>query len=604
MPQRSRGVVLTRQGWQKLQDAIRESETQEKSGDKYTFEELSERTGLGLSTVTKVLEREEGVDKRTLNRLFGAFNLELDKGDYSKLEPDVKRTEGVIVNTRSCWGEAVDVSVFYGRTEELVTLEQWILKDHCRLIALLGMGGIGKTYLSVKLTEQIEAQFEYVIWRSLRSAPLVEDILTDFIKFLSAQETEIPANVGTISRLIGCLRSSRCLLVLDNVEAILQSGDSAGHYREGYEGYGELLKLVGEANHQSCLVVTSREKPKELALLEGEASPVRALKITGLKSLEAQEIFKAKSLIGSEDEWRVLIERYAGNPLALKVVSTTIRELFIGNISEFLKQGIAIFGDIRDLLDQQFNRLSDLEKEIVYWLAIAREPVSLLELQDDAVPLVSQPKLVEALESLGRRLLIEKCTGLFTLQPVIMEYVTDRLIESVCKEITEQKIALFRSHAIIKAQSKKHVLNNQRCFILKPITDKLIGIFRSKKNLENRLIKILLRSQSKSTLELGYTGGNVLNLLCHLKTELSGYDFSYLTVWQSDLRDVNLHHVNFAHSDLAKSIFAETIIAISAQSKLPYEGMNITGVTGLTEATIATLKELGAVEHSANTIVL
>lgn len=578
MSQRSRGVVLTRQGWQKLQDAIRESETQKNSGDRYTFEELSERTGLGLSTVTKVLEREEGVDKRTLDRLFGAFNLDLDKSDYSKLETDFKRTEGVIANRRQNWGEAVDVSVFYGRTEELTTLGQWILKDDCRLIALLGMGGIGKTYLSVRLAEQIKAHFDYVIWRSLRSAPVVEDILADFIKFLSdEQETEIPANVGTISRLIDCLRSSRCLLVLDNVEAILQSGDSAGHYREGYEEYGELLRLVGEANHQSCLIVTSRENPKELALLEGETSPVRALKLTGLKSLEAQQIFKVKSLIGSEDEWRVLIERYAGNPLALKVVSTTIRELFIGNISEFLKQGIAIFGDVRVLLDQQFHRLSDLEKEIVYWLAIAREPVSILELREDVIPPVSQPKLVEALESLERRLLIEKCTTRFTLQPVIMEYVTDRLIESVCQEISEQQIGLFRSHALIKAQAKDYVKKHQACLIFKPITDNLIAIFRSKINLKNRLIKILLRSQIKSTLELGYIGGNVLNLLGHLKTDLSGHDFSYLTIWQADLRNVKLHHVNFAHSDLAKSIFAETIIAIFSVTLSPDGKLLATG---------------------------
>ena len=87
----------------------------------------------------------------------------------------------------------------------------------------------------------------------------------------------------------------------------------------------------------------------------------------------------------------------------------------------------------------------------MYWLAIAREPVSIQEMREDVTPPVSPPKLVEALESLGRRLLIEKSTALFTLQPVIMEYMVERLIESVCQEITEQKIALFRSHVLIKA---------------------------------------------------------------------------------------------------------------------------------------------------------
>jgi len=46
---------------------------------------------------------------------------------------------------------------------ELVTLEQWIVQSRCRLVALLGMGGIGKTSLSVKLAEQIQGEFEYLI---------------------------------------------------------------------------------------------------------------------------------------------------------------------------------------------------------------------------------------------------------------------------------------------------------------------------------------------------------------------------------------------------------------------------------------------------------
>jgi uncharacterized protein YjbI with pentapeptide repeats len=43
-----------------------------------------------------------------------------------------------------------------------------------------------------------------------------------------------------------------------------------------------------------------------------------------------------------------------------------------------------------------------------------------------------------------------------------------------------------------------------------------------------------------------------------METNLSGYDFSYLSVWQANLQDVNLHNVNFAGADLAKSVFAET----------------------------------------------
>ncbi|MFE1744556.1 NB-ARC domain-containing protein [Coleofasciculus sp. H7-2] len=482
---------------------------------------------------------------------------------------------GVTTNKCQDWGEAVDVSLFYGRTKELATLEQWIVSDRCRLVALLGMGGIGKTALSVKLAEQIQNEFDYLIWRSLRNAPPVQDTLADIIKFLSnQQETDLPETVdGKVSRLIEYLRSSRCLLVLDNVESILREGDRAGHYREGYEGYGQLLRCVAETNHQSCLVLTSREKPKGIASKEGKTLPVRAMQLAGLTEVEGHKIFHAKGFLVSEEELKLLMAHYRGNPLALKIVATTIQELFDGNISQFLEQGTAVFGDIWDLLDQQFNRLCTLEKQIMYWLAINRELVSLLELRDDIVPPVLQRELLEALESLQRRSLIEKNVATFTQQPVVMEYMTDRFIDQVCEEITSGEISLLNSYALIKAQSKDYVRESQIRFILKPLTNKLVAIFRNVNKTEDRLNQILLNTKEHFSIKPGYAGGNVLNLLCQLKSNLSRYDFSGLTVWQANLKNVNLHHVNFQNADLAKSVFTETFgsilsVAFSPNGKL------------------------------------
>ncbi|MFP4099187.1 WD40 domain-containing protein [Coleofasciculus sp.] len=557
-PRRKRGVILTPQGWEKLQEAKLELELKENSGNRYTREDLSERAGLNTSTVGKILARTEGVDKQTLDLLFKAFNLKLDKGCYSNSDP----------SKRQDWGEAMSVSVFYGRTEELATLDQWIVNERCRLVALLGMGGIGKTTLSIKFAEQIQDKFEYIIWRSLRDAPPVHTILANLIQCLSDEqetETDLPERIGErLSRLLDYLRKHRCLLVLDNVETILQSGSRAGQYKEGYEGYGELIRRMGEANHQSCLVLTSREKPKEVASLEGNGLPIRSLRLSGLKEMDSQELFKVKGISGSEEELRTLVERYAGNALALKVVATTIQDLFDGNITEFLKQNTTVFGDIRELLDQQFDRLSYLEKDIIYWLAINREPISLSELRSDFVVPVLQPQLLEAVESLGRRTLVERSASLFTLQPVVMEYVTQRLIEQVCEEIVTHSIDVFRCHALIKAQAKDYIRDTQVRLILQPVINGLIAALRSQISIENQLTKILARLREQSPLEPGYTGGNILNLLSQMKTDLRGYDFSYLTIWQADLRGINLHKVNFSHADLAKSVFTKTFGSISS----------------------------------------
>lgn len=576
---RKRGVALTTKGLQKLHEAKRKLEAKENFGNRYTLEEISARSGLYPSTVSKVLNRERGVDRQTIKKLFEAFELKIEKSDY------------LSSNTHLDWGEAVCTSFFYGRTEELATLEKWIIDERCQLVALLGMGGIGKTSLSVKVAQQIQENFEYVIWRSLREAPPVSTIIANLLQVLSdGQETEgnLPETLNArISRLLNYFGNYRCLVILDNAESILRAGGRAGVYQQGYEGYGELIRRVGEVSHQSCLVLTSRENPKDVAFLTGQAFPVRSLTLEGVKVEEGQEILKVKGLSAAEEECKKLVKLYGGNPLALKIVSTTIQDVFDGHVTEFLQQNTAVFGDIREILDQQFERSPDLEKEIMYWLAINREPISLLDLQQDLVSQIQPQKLLDALESLLRRCLIEKAvsapigksSALFTLQPVVMEYLTQRLVEQVCQEIETEKINLFRSHALMKATAKDYVRDTQIRLILEPVIDGLLTIFRSKRAIQNKLTQILARLREESPQEPSYTSGNIFNLLRHLDTDISGYDFSHLSVWQADLRNVNLHNINFSHANLANCAFVETFGGVLSVSFSPSGKLLATGDT-------------------------
>lgn len=578
-PRRKRGVILTPQGFEKILQARGELVVQAN-----TIEALSELTGLSSRTVAKVLERSQLVDKQTLECFFRAFSLKLSQSDYFQPEYNINEFEQAVPITREDLRQAPDVSVFYGRAQELSQLEQWVVTDGCRMVGLFGIGGIGKTSLAAKLAEQIKDKFEYVIWRSLRNAPPVTEILSSLIQFLSNEqeiETDLP-DIEGITRLIDYLRNSRCLLILDNAEAILQSGDTfstmnnycAGYYRSGYEGYGELFRQVSEASHQSCLILTSREKPEEFALFGGEILS-RSLQITGLKEVEALLIIEAIGLYGTKDEKIKLIDCYNGNPLALKIVATSIQELFNGNIAEFLSQGKTVFSGIRNLLARQFSRLSDLEKQILNWLAINREAQTLSQLQEDICLANIQLQLLEGLQSLFRRSLIEtsrdriNSVSTYALQPVVMEYTTDQFVEQVCEEIKAQKIELIKRYALIKAQGKDYIRDTQIRLILKPIVDNLLTIYGTNKNIESQLARILTTLRETLPLQPGYTGGNIFNLLRYIKADFRGYDFSNLTIWQADLRDIELHGANFAYSNLARSVFSETLGSTAAVAISP-----------------------------------
>jgi len=332
------------------------------------------------------------------------------------------------------WGDAIDVSVFYGRVTELTALKQWILQDRCRLVTLLGIGGIGKTSLAVKLAEQIQDEFEFLIWRSLRNAPPLAELLQEIVQFLSGGAAlELPESLDAqLSCLMTYLRSSRCLLILDNYESILRSGERAGRYRAAYEGYGELLRRVADERHESCLILTSREKPLGIAAKESKILPVRSLQVAGLPPIEAQKILKDKGIVDIEDEFKQLIDRYHGNPLALKIAATAIQSLFAGDVYRFLDQGTVIFGDLWDLLDQQFHRLSALEKQVMHWLANNRRWVTLSELRACCFTSISQRELLEALDSLQQRSLIERHSVSFSQQSMVMEYMNVRDVEN-CK---------------------------------------------------------------------------------------------------------------------------------------------------------------------------
>lgn len=452
---------------------------------------------------------------------------------------------------------------FYGRTQEMADLTDWCLRERCRLILLIGMGGMGKTRLAGELASQFvtggetaknnlgqndNLQFERTIWRSLANSPSIEELCTDLLQCLySPSLRDHPDSIeGQIALLIACLKQSRCLLVFDNVESILEGQVQCGQYRSGYDNYDQLLRAISELPHQSCAILTSREKPHTIARLEIiNPQLVRSMEIGGMTPTSAHQLVQAHGCPQLPDwMWQEVHAHYDGNPLALKVATIAAVAMTGGGEQEMLalyplmKQGKLQFQTIDDILGRQFDRLSEIEQQLVYWLAIARAPITGAELRTNlAINPQAPGKIINALQSLSRRCITVGTNSArdrrhqrkWSIQPVMTAYITRRLIDRFVTELSpdhipnhliadlQDRLFYLNTYAIIQSKTKDRIHQTQQQLILQPTIDRLLSVWVNPVNLSQHLQQISSQWQNIDPLPAGYLLENVLSLLTMLK---------------------------------------------------------------------------------------
>ncbi|MGA9382292.1 MAG: NB-ARC domain-containing protein [Phormidium sp.] len=317
--------------------------------------------------------------------------------------------------------EMPKLGAFYNRTPELDALKSLSLQERCCLIAITGISGIGKTALAAQLVQQIKDEFEYVIWCNLDESHTPDEFQHKLIQFLSQSENlnSPPTNQKPLP-LIKYLQKYRCLVILDDIQNLFSSGELAGKYKPGYEEYRSLFKQIKTLSHQSCFLLIGWEQPREFSQIESQNIPSCTLQITGLDIATGWQILKDKGL-AEIDNCSELIHIYQGNPLWLKSVATLIKELG-GCVSELLQDDpILLPEDLKDNLQQTVSRLSDWEKQVLSLLARESDAINLAKLLENTK--IPSSDLVNVVQSLLRRCLIEPQESFYTLPSVLKQYI-------------------------------------------------------------------------------------------------------------------------------------------------------------------------------------
>lgn len=525
----------------------------------WSQEDIADKVGCDTKTVGRWengLSLPRSFLRQKLVELFGK-----DAEEFGLLAPDKPGETTPEPAQRFAWGDAPSVTSLCGREREQAEVRAWLEDERCRVIALLGIGGIGKTVLAAAVARQASRSFAVIFWRSLHNALPFKQFLKDCLQAFLPSSIDLSGDEDALlSLLMQQLQGTRCLIVLDNVETILQEGRFTGAYRTGYEGYSQFIQRFAETSHASALLLTSREKPAEVARLEGKNALVRSLTVVGVAETAGRHILQDSALSGDDQHWSELIRLYSGNPLALKIVAEPIRALFGGEIARFLQVQESAFGDVVALLEQQFARLSAQEQEILYWLAIEREATSLDQLRENLISAPVKGALLGNLDSLQRRSLIEtRGAALFTLQPVILEYATNRLVQQACGSFGTDQADTWTNFALIKAQTKDYIRVVQERLILAPIAEQLLNQY-GKSGVEQALRGLLAAQRQKYDQWHGsdYAAGNALNLMLYLQWDMRGFDSSHLTIRQAYLQNALLPDVNFTEAHFIDTLFTNT----------------------------------------------
>src|SRR5439155_3925863 len=172
-------------------------------------------------------------------------------------------------------------------------------------------------------------------------------------------------------------------------------------------------------------------------------------------------------------------------------------------------------------------------------------------------------QVLEAVEALRRRSLLErgKRPGSFTLQAVVLEYATGRLIAEAASEIEQGNLSRLIEHGLEQANAKDYVRQTQQRLIVAPLLAQVQSVYLERAAVEEHLLDQL---RTRADYAQGYGPANLLALLREQRGHLRGLNLSQLVIRGVSLQGVEMQDTKLSGATLRETVFTEALDAIWA----------------------------------------
>ncbi len=330
-------------------------------------------------------------------------------------------------------------TIFVGRKSELNKLRQILSQPKCRLITIVGLGGVGKSRLVIQLAKSLQNSFsDGIAFIELENINNKEQFLN---RLAHSINLKLMPQLASLEQVISYLKNKDILIILDNFEHLLE--------------LTPLLNQILMASENLKIIVTSRVSLN----LQAEW----LFDLTGLSYLansdnkyEAAEVFinslkrQKPNFRISNTEMEIILEickKVAGLPLALELAAIWATKLSLEVILEELNSGLAVLSNeqnpnkrqasIQAVLDSSWQRLADMQKLFLKQFSIFQGGANLKALYK-----ICSANLPLLLDLYNKSFIYKIDRQRFDLHPLIKQYCSSKLSANL-KQTTELKYATY-----------------------------------------------------------------------------------------------------------------------------------------------------------------